>query len=126
MTIATRTELPEVTSGEHKKLMEQPPSSEDLSAARRLQFLCSMGPSVVALNQGKLMSLGAELKQGMVIMKGRFCSEDLARLLGKDSLPVLMPNTRLAWLILNACHLEDHRMSASDAVARSRNYAWIV
>ena len=36
-----------------------------------------------------------------------------------------MPETRLGMVIMTTCHSEDHRRSASDTLARSRNYAWI-
>ena len=41
-------------------------------------------------------------------------------------MPVLLPDVRLAKLIIQACHEEDHRLGTSDVVARSRKYAWIV
>ena len=91
-------------------LIEVPLTADDLAAARRLQFLCSMNPSMEALKEGKLMSLGAKVVKGMFGMHGRIPKDDLARLLGKESLPVLMPQAPLAKLIMTACHTEDHRL----------------
>ena len=65
------------------------------------------------------------MEKGVIMMTGRFQQADLAKLLGKSSIPVLMPETRLAMVIMTTCHSEDHRRSASDTLARSRNYAWI-
>ena len=88
--------------------------------------MCSMSPSLKAMHEKKLLSMGAAIKRGLVVIQGRIPKDDLANLLGKRELPVLMPSTRLAYLILFACHCEDHRLGPADAVARSRSYAWIV
>ena len=46
-------------------------------------------------------------------------------MLGKEKLPVIMADTRLARVIMISCHEEDHRRSAADTLARSKNHAWI-
>ena len=101
------------------------PEPKDLHAARQAQFLVSMGTTFKAMQNGKLKSLNYAVKNGIVIMSGRFRQKDLAKLLGKEGLPVLMPETRLARVIMTSCHNEDHRRSAADTLARSRNHAWI-
>ena len=50
----------------------------------------------------------------------------MLELLGIGKLPVLVRGSRLAELIMWECHAEDHRMSASDVLARSRQCAWII
>ena len=54
------------------------------------------------------------------------CDRSLMSLLGIDSLPILARDTRLAKLIMWQSHVEDHRDSPSDVLARSRHRAWIV
>ena len=58
-------------------------------------------------------------------MSGRFHQKELARLLYEEGLPVLMPETRLARVIMTSCHSEDHRTNVADTLARSRNYVWV-
>ena len=101
------------------------PGVLDLRAARRLMMLCSMGPSIKALQDGKLSSLGAEYTQGLVQMRGRLPENRLAILLGASSLPVLQPSTRLAYLIVRQGHEKTHRKGFRVAVAESRQVAWI-
>ena len=36
-----------------------------------------------------------------------------------------MPETKMARIVMAACHAEDHRRSAADTLARSRNHVWI-
>ena len=43
---------PQLGLADQKRLLEVPPTANDLSAARRLQFLCSMTPSVEAHKKG--------------------------------------------------------------------------
>ena len=101
------------------------PEPRDLEAARKLQFLVSMQDTFAAKKQGKLTNLSVTVQRGMVVMTGRFREKDLARLLGKDNLPVIMVHTRLARVIMISCHEEDHRRTAADTLARSRNHVWI-
>ena len=77
------------------------------------------------MKNGKLMSLVPEIKKGLVVTTGRFSEKQLTKLLGKESLPILMPNTRLAKLIFQHCHGEDHPLSATDTLARSRKFVWV-
>ena len=79
-----------------------------------------------ALNKGQLLSLGAIYSKGLVLCQGRVGKDKLARLLGKTSLPILLPTTTLARLIIRMSHREDHRRGSSDIVARSRREAWVI
>ena len=56
---------------------------------------------------------------------GKDRPDDMAAALGCTRLHVLMPSTRLAYLIMNSCHQEDHRRDPRDAMARARTIAWI-
>ena len=68
---------------QQRELIRVSPSVDDLDAARQLQVICSMVPSIEALEIGKLMSLDAKLQKGLVIVTGRFSQADLAKLLGE-------------------------------------------
>ena len=65
------------------------------------------------------------MERGIVYVRGR-CDGALLRLLGVDKLPVLARQSRLAKLIMWEAHLEDHRSTHTDVLARSRRRAWIV
>ena len=102
-----------------------PPSSAELRAARNLQFLASAPASISALRQGRLRSLEAVKTGGEVWIQGRIGPDDMAAALGCSRLRVIMPRTRLAFLIMNSCHQEDHRRDPQDAMAHARTLAWI-
>ena len=122
-----RTLFPARTEEEQgrREMIRLDPDVRGLEAARHLMLLCSMGPSVQALEEGKLLSLGAEYKKGLVQMKGRLPAHRLALLLGAKALPVLQPKTRMAYLIMRQCHEKNHRKGFRSAVAASRQFAWI-
>ena len=101
------------------------PGPADLEAAQHLQFLVSMDGTREAIKQGKLKILSPHLKKGLIVTSGRFSEKHLEKLLGKTSLPILMPHTRLAKLIFQQCHEEDHRLSPTDTLARSKRIAWV-
>ena len=46
-------------------------------------------------------------------------------ILGQRELPIMLPESRLAKLIMWKSHRELHRSTPADTVARSRKYAWI-
>ena len=92
---------------------------------RNLQYLMNQGPSFKAMREGKLHTLDPKVRKGLIVASGRVPEDDLATVLGKPVLPVLMSSTTLASLILRHCHQEDHRRSPSDCVARSRRFVWI-
>ena len=52
----------------------------------------------------KLSTLMVKMKRGVLVTTGWFTERSLAKLLGKEDLPVLMPTTTLAKLILMFCH----------------------
>ena len=105
--------------------IEEPLTAKDILVARTAQFMVSMGPTLVALENGKLDSLRPYSKGGIVYMRGRIEGSLLA-LFGVTGLPILMRGSRLAKLIMWECHEENHRASSSDVLARSRQRAWIV
>jgi hypothetical protein len=100
-------------------------SSQEFKMARALQFLASAPPSIQAHKRGELRALGGVLEKGEVWLQGRVAPDDLAVLLGTSTLRIVMPSTRLAYLVMQACHEEDHRRDPRDAMARSRRICWI-
>ena len=52
-----------------------------------------------AVEEGKLKSLLVEGKDGLIIVKGR-ASKGISKILGKEYLPVIMGQTRVAYLIM--------------------------
>ena len=101
------------------------PTTAQRQAARFLQILASSPSALIALEKGKLLSLGAITRWGMVVVDGRVRKEVLARLLGVEYLPVILPQERLAELVLTDAHLEDHNRDPQNIMARARRHLWI-
>ena len=85
--------------GRRRDFININPLSSDLEAARTAQFMASMDETCVAMKKGKLSNLSLSIKNGIVMMSGRFKEKDLAKLLGKSCLPLVMAQTRLAMLL---------------------------
>ena len=102
-----------------------PLRAEELAAARALQFLTSAPSALAALQANSLQSLGAAEHQGEVFVRGRVQPGELREVLGITRLRIIMPSTRLAFLILQSCHNEDHRGDVRDCLARARRVCWI-
>ena len=100
-------------------------SPADISVASKIMFASCMKPTIKAHAQGKLSTLRVFQNQGIWYTAGRV-GRTLESLLGCNRLPVLMPETHLARLIMWQSHEEDHRRTSTDALARSREKAWIV
>ena len=78
-----------------------------------------------ALARNELLSLGAKSVGGLVVVDGRVRKEELARLLGKAVLPIIMIQEPLAELIIQDAHNEDHNLDPQYLIARSRKEVWI-
>ena len=101
------------------------PTPRDVAAARQLILLASSPSAFLALRSGRLLSLGAQEHQGLVVVRGRVGQAHLARLLGTSSLPVVMPSELLALRVTEEAHREDHRMTVRDVTARVRRTIFI-
>ena len=101
------------------------PSPRDMAAARQLLFLASSESAFLALRSGRLLSLGAQEHRGLVRITGRVGQAQLARLLGTDSITVIMPTELLALRVTEEAHREDHRMTVRDVTARVRRTVFI-
>ena len=103
----------------------EPSTPTEFRVARNLKFLAATPASTLALMQGHIQSLSTVKIGGEVWIQGRVDSNDMATALGRRGLCVIMPNTRLAFLSMNACHQRDHSRDPRDAMARARPVAWI-
>ena len=74
-----------------------------------------------------LESLNITFREGLPYTQGRMSRSAMIGMLGHSELLVLSKHSRLAYLIMNAAHNEDHRLGPGDAVYRSvRMGYWIL
>ena len=88
-----------------------------------------MPASYTAYDDGKLDSLLPKRDGFQLVTTGRFGEDSMSRLLGVACLPILMPNTRAAYLYMMRAHCGSSDMVHNSAVvtlARSRASVWIV
>ena len=111
--------------GGERESIRVDPSPKEREAAKKLLILASSGSAREALAAGKLESLGAQAKGGVVVVCGRAKKAVLARLLGLEELLVVMPSEQLARRVMEDSHREDHRKTPQDILARSRRHFWI-
>ena len=82
-----------------------------------------------ALDSGKLASLLPTWDGKLIVIRGRLGEKSMSRLLGVSSLPILMANSRVAFLYMVHAHTGEfglvHR-SVVSTLARSRKKVWIV
>ena len=105
------------------------PKKHELETAEKLILLHGMVYTVEALNQGKLKTLLPYREGKLIMTRGRLNGESLERILGVSQLPILMPESRVAYLFMVHAHRGEfgytHR-SVMSTLARSRNYVWVV
>ena len=114
-----------VLSGRREACSRDPPVKL-VEVAVRILVKNASRSAAVALREGKLRGLGAEMSGDIVWVTGRIRGEQLATLLGVTALPVLLPSEGLARSLMHKAHREDHRRGPRDATARSRRAVWIV
>ena len=108
-----------------REKIREPLTVEDIAVARRAQFMVSMQPTLEAMEKNELEPLRPIMLGGIIYMRTR-CGTSLLELFGVTQLPILARQTRLARLIMMEAHSEDHRLTPTDVLARSRQRAWIV
>ena len=105
------------------------PKKHELDIAEKIILLHGMVHTVEALNKGKLKTLLPFRDGRIIVTRGRLHGETLERILGVTQLPILMPESRVAYLYMMHAHCGEfgfaHR-SVLSTLARSRNYVWIV
>ena len=120
--------------GKTKDIVSLDPVAIELQESERLILMSAMPESYTALKEGKLDSLLPKKKGLMLVTTGRIGEKPLSRLLGVDCLPILMPNTRAAYLFMYRAHCGDSgyfwnnmvHKSAVETLARSRAWVWIM
>ena len=118
-----------IGNAEAYNLIAEEPTRAELQKAERMLLLHAMPFTKDALDSGKLDSL-LPLRDGkLIVTRGRLGEQSLTRLLGVDSLPILMPESRVSYLFMVYAHAGEfglvHR-SAVATLARSRRFVWIV
>ena len=110
-------------------LISPDPKKRELETAERLLLLHGMVHTQEALAAGKLASLLPTRDGKLIVTRGRLGENSLMRLLGVSCLPILMANTRVAFLYMVFAHCGEfglvHR-SVVSTLARSRKKVWIV
>ena len=104
-----------------REQIKKPVSVDDLVIARRLVDIVSAWE--VTKNLPKLSSLDPFKKDGVWVTQGRM-REGLQVISGRLALQVLMPDQRLAELVMWKAHCQNHDASAV-TLARSRAMVWV-
>ena len=95
-----------------------------IEEAKRQWFISEMVHTQEALQRGRLKELNIHDMNGMKVVCGR-ASTGLQKFFGQNYLPVLMGNTRIAYLVMLHAHCIDHT-GRDVTMALSRLDAWIV
>lgn len=110
-------------------VMRSPISHLERKEAERRMLILAMINTRAALRKGRLASLLPRDSEGLVTTAGRLVEQTMKRILGKGSLPILMPESQAARLYMWRAHVgadgHTHR-AVQGTVARSREYAWVV
>ena len=104
------------------------PAASELVAAERLLLMTAMPLTVSAQELGKLDSLCPVKDGNIVVTVGRIGESSLSKLLGVPKLPILMSDSRAAYLYMVQAHEGDQGMAHNSVVvtlARSRYKVWI-
>ena len=102
--------------------MELEPDVEQLRKARlAMEVVAAVG--VTPFVQTKLATLAPELSRGRWVTRGRM-RKGLKPILGVSELAILMPEQRLAELVMLQAHEKNHD-GPSGTLAQSRSTAWI-
>ena len=100
-------------------------TEKEREAAKMICIWAHSDSAREAMEKGKLLSLGARKKGGLVVIDGRVRKEDLARLLGISEIPLIMPQEPLARMVLTDAHREDHNRDTQYVIVRARRELWI-
>jgi len=124
-----------ITNPKALTLISAEPTYEEIEKARLMLLVNDMPSTAQALKDDKLTSLLPFKKGKLFVTTGRVGEDSMLRLLGVDSLPILMPDTRSAFLYMYMAHrgesglsstAVEHHRAAVGTLARSRTYVWII
>ena len=134
-----KTSQEEPTSSSNKQLLISKPNTyrilsmiitaDELIEAEHTLLVCSMAPTYVALEKGHLDSLLPQIDGDLVVTRGRLGDNKMLELFGSSSLPILMPQSRLAYLYMLDAHRGEYGMvhrGVSSTLARSRSKVWVI
>ena len=110
-------------AGDGSQISEEPNSVRMLQARYMLEMVYGQD-TATEVEAGKLVGLDPQLSKGRFVTRGRF-GEGIANVLGLVELPIFLPDSHLAYLIMVQAHEESHS-EAKSTLARSRSQAWIV
>ena len=111
-----------------KELGKMAPVKETLEKAEQMILVSAMPRTVEALRKGKLFSLLPCKVGNLLVTRGRVGEEPMSDLLGVSYLPILMPDTRAAFLYMYQSHVGMTGLvhkSVAETLARSRALVWI-
>ena len=111
-----------------KELGKMAPVKETLEKAEQMILVSAMPRTVEALRKGKLFSLLPCKVGNLLVTRGRVGEEPLSDLLGVSYLPILMPDTRAAFLYMYQSHVGKTGLvhkSVAETLTRSRALVWI-
>ena len=104
------------------------PKSHELKEAESLILVSAMPLTALAVEEQKLDHLMPKKQGKIIITKGRLGSEALSAHLGVEALPILMPQSRAAFLYMYRAHTGEfgtEHKGVVETLARSRAYVWI-
>ena len=104
-------------SGRNREDIKTAPTPHYLQLAEKLLFVWASTETDEAVKAGKLAGLDPVWEGGCWSTRGRL-RKALPLILGRSSLPILLRDSRLAYLIMVSAHEEDHR-EAKITLARS-------
>ena len=99
-----------------RQKIAEPVTAKEIQLAYHVLFAVSMEPTEEAIMKGQLNALRPFSSNSVFYTTGRI-GKALEHLLGSGRLPVVMPSTELARLIMWQSHCEDHRRSPMDTLA---------
>jgi hypothetical protein len=105
------------------------PSRVEMLKAEKLIMKHGMIKTAEAYQHGQLTSLLPFIRDGIIYTRGRLGEKTMEAILGVPELPILMPKSRVAELVMWRAHCGYsglfHR-SETETLAKSRATAWIV
>ena len=110
----------------HRAAVQDAPLVRALKTADKLLYMVGSRETNKEMARGcksRLMGLGPQWSKGRFVTKGRL-GKGMLKVLGVTELPILMPASRLAQLVMQQAHEEDHKGSTI-TLWRSRSSAWI-
>ena len=110
------------SSGNRDEVMEMP-STKYLGLAMDFLFIVASGETQEEVDKGSLTGLNPIWSCGRWVTRGRL-GKGLFKILGATELPILLPSSRLARLIMEDAHNQDHKGPKS-TLWRARAKAWV-